>query len=114
MAVVTQAARFCGHVDKSNPDRDRLEEYTVTQGLADVEARIASQKITEDSLKIKEALILVSTDFGNAHSVLTGAGFAELKTFEEFKEECYSFWKPTGKKYKLLNICKFLCTSRRG
>ena len=86
------------------PDRDRLEEYTVTQWLADVEAHITSQKITKDSLKIKEVLMLVSTDFGNAHSVLTGAGFAELKAFEAFKKECYSFWRPTGKEVKLLNI----------
>ena len=57
--VVTQVARFCGHVEKSNPDKDRLEEYDVSKWLGDVEAHIASQKIKDESAKIKEALVLV-------------------------------------------------------
>ena len=40
-AVVTQTARFCGHVDSSNPDRIRLEQYNVYRWLSDVETRIA-------------------------------------------------------------------------
>ena len=87
-AVVTQAARFCGNVDKSNPDKTRLEEYNVHRWLADAENRIASLKVKTEGDKIKEALLLVSTDHGNAHSTVNGAGFLAIKTFKEFKAQC--------------------------
>ena len=107
-AIITQ------HVEKSNPDKDRLEEYTVTQWLADVEGHITLQKITDDAAKIKEALILVNTDHENAHGMLTIADFAELKTFTAFKMEYLSFWRSTGNEDKLLNICNFIFTPREG
>ena len=108
MADEIQAARFCEHVEKSNSDEDKLEVYTVTQWLKDTEACIASQKTTDDGKIIKEALNLMSTNTGDAHSVLTGASFPELKTFEALKRECFSFWKLTGMEDKLVNLCNFM------
>ena len=113
-AVVTQTARFCGHVESSNPDKQRLEQYNVYRWLSDVETRIASLKIQAESDKIKEALLLVSTDFGNAHAALNGAAFQGIKTFKEFKAECVSLWKPAEKADKLANIHKFINTRREG
>ena len=65
-ADVIQAACFCGHIEKSNSSKDKLEAYTVTQWLKDTKACIASQKITDEGKMIKEALNLVSTNTGDA------------------------------------------------
>ena len=62
----------------------------------------------------KKALVLVSLDQVNVRSVLNGAGFGELQTFEEFKKECLSFWRLMGKEDKLLNICNFISTPCEG
>ena len=58
--------------------------------------------------------MLVSTDFGNAHSALNGAAFQGIKTFDEFKSECLSLWKPSERADKLANIHKFINTRREG
>ena len=46
--------------------------------------------------------------------MLNGAGSGELRTFEEFKKECLSFWRLMGKEDKLVNICNFISTPREG
>ena len=58
--------------------------------------------------------MLVSTDFGNAHSALNGAAFQGIRTFNEFKAECLSLWKPSERADKLANIHKFINTRREG
>ena len=101
-AVVTQSARFCGHVERSNPERHRLKDYNVYRLLTYAETRIALLKIQSGNEKIKEALLLVSTD-GSAHSALNGEAFQGIRTFNEFKAERVD---------KLANIHKFINTRR--
>ena len=49
---------------------------------------------------------MVSTDHGNAHSTVNGAGFLAIKTFKDFKAQCQALWKPTGQVDKLANVQK--------
>ena len=111
-AIITQAARFCGNVPESNPDKNILEQYDVNRWLADVEARISSQNITLESAKIKEASVLVSADYGNARTVLNGSVFAEITTFAAFKAECLLLWQPSVKADTLANLHRLMTTPR--
>ena len=49
VAVVTQTARFCGHLESSNPQKRRLEQYNIYRWLADVETRTAPVKIQTEN-----------------------------------------------------------------
>lgn len=37
--TTTQATRFCGRVESSNPDKSRLDSHSVNQWLADADSR---------------------------------------------------------------------------
>lgn len=105
--VVTQNIRFCGHVGRNHPDKQRLENYDVDKWLADTEGRIASFNITSEANKIKQAMLLVSPDVGDAHSTLNCKGFAKIATFDEFKAECRLLWSSPQRSDRLLNLYKF-------
>ena len=106
-AIIAQTARFCGNVSASNPDKARLESYTVNQWLKDVESRITSKKITAESDQIKEALLLVSTEHGDAHGIITDGALASQTTFKEFKEGCLDLWRPAEHQDKYHNVRAF-------
>ena len=102
-AIIKQAARFCGNVPESNPDKAILEHYDVTRWLGDVEARISSQNIKSEAAKIKEASVSVSGDHTNACTFLNWSVFVEITTFAAFKEECLLLWQPSVKADTLAN-----------
>ena len=65
-AIVTTPARFVGTVNSSDPEKKKKEKYDVDQFLADVDSRISNRGITADADKIKEALLLVDPEDGDA------------------------------------------------
>ncbi|XP_066961800.1 putative mediator of RNA polymerase II transcription subunit 24 [Macrobrachium rosenbergii] len=106
-AVITQATRFCGTVDPSNVDKSRLEEYGVNRWIADTESRISAAGITDERKKIDEALLYVSMEHGDAHTVLHSVLFRNITLFNEFKKQCLQFWQPEAQKDPWYNIGTF-------
>ena len=111
-ALVTQTARFCGTVSVSHPDKAALEEYDVSKWLADAETRIAARRITTEAEKIEEARLLVSSDHGNARSLLNGDLFRDVKTFKDFKAECLLIWQGLRRVDAFANLHQFMSTPR--
>ena len=108
-AVITNAARFCGNIATKDHEKRRLEGYTVYQWLTDADSRITSKGITEDHRKIKEALLLVSNEHGDAHNVLKSQMFTKITTYEDFKKHCIALWQPEDYKdvfYNLLQLSR--------
>ena len=103
-AIVTHGARFTGKVDDSDPDKKKREAYSVDQFLADVDSRIQARNLTRDPDKIKEALLLVDPEKGDAHRILTSSSFKEIATYDEFKNSCRVIWKPKAYKDKFYNL----------
>ena len=110
--------RFVGKIkDLSEPYKYQLESYTVRQFLADLDSRISSLKITSDAAKIKEALILVHPEKGDAKEILLSPFFTdEVKTYADFKAKCLSIWEDQEHKNKFVNLQRMLsvkptCTS---
>ena len=104
-AVITNATKFTGNIsDKTDPEKARLESYTVHQFLADLDSRIASQKITDEAAKIKEAQWLIDKDKGDARVILLSPQFAELKTYKAFKAKCIEVFQPKDYKDKFYNL----------
>ncbi|XP_066958299.1 uncharacterized protein [Macrobrachium rosenbergii] len=95
-------------VDDSNPDKSQLESYTVNHWLSDVDSRISSGRTTDERAKINEALILVSSEHGDAHKTLNSMTFSKLNNYAEFKEIYLSLWEPVNKTDSLYNITRFL------
>ncbi|XP_066964577.1 uncharacterized protein [Macrobrachium rosenbergii] len=106
-AVINQATRFCGTVDPSNVDKSRLEEYGVNRWIADTESRISAAGITDERKKIDEALLYVSMEHGDAHTVLHSVLFRNITLFNEFKKQCLQFWQPEAQKDPWYNIGTF-------
>ena len=113
-AILTHAAKFVGHIDPNDPDKHRLEKYNVDHFLADVESRIASRSITNNIDKIKEALVFVHPDKGDAHSIMISAIFKEVKTWDEFKNKCKSIWKAEEHKDKFFNLEQLRTLTKHG
>ncbi|XP_066953153.1 hybrid signal transduction histidine kinase M-like [Macrobrachium rosenbergii] len=105
-AIITQATRFCGVVESSNPDKSRLESYSVNKWLADADSRISAGGITDERAKINEALLLISSESGDAHTTLNSVIFNKITTYTEFKRICLSIWEPVSD--PLYNLNKFL------
>ena len=99
--------KFVGHItDPNDPDKSKLEAYTVHQFIADVEARISAKKLTTDADKIKEAHLLISSDKGDAHSLVLSPAF-EGVTFDAFKELCILSWEREEYKDPFNNLLQF-------
>ncbi|XP_066939789.1 uncharacterized protein [Macrobrachium rosenbergii] len=107
-AIIMQATRFCGKVESSNPDKSRLQSYSVNQWLADADSRISTNRITDERTKINEALLLVSSEKGDAHRTLNSVRFNNITTYAEFKRICLSVWEPVSQSDALYKINKFL------
>lgn len=80
-AIIIQATRFCGRVESSNPDKNRLESYSVNQWLADADSCISTGRITNERAKINEALLLVSSESSDAHKTLNSVRFNKITTY---------------------------------
>ena len=113
-AIVTTTARFVGTVSPSDPDKKKKEKYDVEAFLADVDSRIAVRNLTKDEDKIKEALILVDPDKGDAHSLMTSSTFTEIKRYEDFKIRCRKIWKPKAFKDKFYNLQQLRTLKKKG
>ena len=97
--------KFVGRIeDPNDPDKDRLESFTVDKFLNEVDARITSKKLTQDADKIKEAHLLVSTEKGDANFVIFSSMFSKLTTYAQFKEKCKSIWQPGDHKDQFYNL----------
>ena len=113
-AIVTSAARFVGKESSTDPEKKKREYYDVERYLADVDSRIAARKLVEDADKIKEALLLVDSEHGDAHRLMTQSIFTKLKTYDEFKLQCRQIWKPKAFKDKLYNLQQLRTIKRKG
>ena len=113
-AIVTTPARFVGTVNSSDPEKKKKEKYDVDQFLADVDSRIANRGITADANKIKEALLLVDPEDGDAHSLLTSSIFSEITSYADFKEKCKKVWKPKAFKDKFYNLQELRTFKKKG
>ena len=113
-AVITSSAKFVGTVDESDPDKKRREAYTVDQFLADVDSRIQSRQITTDKAKIKEALLLVDPDKGDAHGLMILSAFSSIDKYDDFKAMCKLIWKPKVFKDKFFNLQQLRTMKKKG
>ena len=96
--------KFVGKIaDPNDPDKHRLESFTVDLFLNEVDARIASKKLTDDTDKIKEAHLLVSADKGDANAIIFSSLFRKLD-YAQFKEKCKSIWQPGDHKDQFYNL----------
>ena len=102
-AVLTHTAKFAGNVDDDDPDKHRIERYDVNHFLADVDSRIASRGIKEEADKIKEALVFVHPDKGDAHTIIISSMFKAVTTWADFKSKCRSIWQTQEHKDKFYN-----------
>ena len=112
-AALTHTAKFAGNVDNDDPDKHKIENYSVEHFLADVESRIASRGIEEETDKIKEALVFVHPDKGDAHTTLISSIFKNVTTWTEFKNKCRTIWQTQDHKDKFFNLQQ-LRTLQRG
>ena len=113
-AIVTTTSRFVGSVNSSDPDKKQRERYDVDQFLADVDSRIHTRGITNDAGKIKEALLFVDPDVGDAHKLMTSSTFKNLTTYDAFKACCRKIWKPKAYKDKFYNLQQLRNMKKRG
>ena len=99
--------KFVGSIrDRNDPDKAILEAYDVHQFLSDVDARIASRKVTQDADKIKEALLFISSDKGDAKTLVLSPEFAN-RTYAEFKELCILNWQKEEERDPYHNLIKY-------
>ena len=113
--VIVDNTRFVGHIaDPNDPDKDRLESYTVYQFLADLDSRIQSKDIKTDLAKIKEAKLLVDKEKGDAKEVLLSPIFAEITTYDRFKTKCKEIWQPKEFKDKYYNLTQLRTLAEKG
>ena len=113
-AIVTTTSRFVGSVNSSDPDKKQRERYDVDQFLADVDSRIHTRGITNDAGKIKEALLFVDPDVGDAHKLMTSSTFKNLTTYDAFKACCRKIWKPKAYKDKFYNLQQLRNMKKKG
>ena len=113
-AVVTNAARFVGTVSSTEVDKKRKEKYDVEQYLADVDSRITANRITVEADKIKEALLLVDPEVGDAHALMTSTLFTQISTYEDFKIKCRKIWKPKAYRDKFYNLSQLRTLKKKG
>ena len=113
-AVITSSTKFVGTVADDDPDKKRREAYTVDQFLADVDSRIQTRKITDDKAKIKEALLLVDPDKGDAHGLMISSAFSSFDKYEDFKDMCKLIWKPKIFKDKFFNLQQLRTLKKKG
>ena len=113
-AVITPTTKFVGTVDENDPDKRKREAYTVDQYLADVDSRILARKITDPKEKIKEALLLVDPDKGDAHGLMTSSTFNAIRSYEELQRKCRLIWKPKAYKDKFYNLQQLRSPKKRG
>ena len=94
MATPLPIPRFVGRiVDENDPEKARLESYTVQRFIEDVDCRIVSKNITEEIDKIKEAYLLVHPEKGNAKDILLTPPFTTYTTWAEYKLMCTYIWQ---------------------
>ena len=103
-AVIQRVAKFCGKVDKSNPDKERLESYTVDQWIRDVESLHTNKRVTGEKEKIQEALLLVNNEHGDAHQIITTGMLSRIDTFKDFKEKSLILWRQKAQTDAFFNL----------
>ena len=113
-AILTHTAKFAGNLDQDDPDKQRIERYDVNHFLADVESHFVSRGITGDSERIKEALMFVHPDKGDAHTILISSIFRDITTWKDFKAKCQNIWKRQSHKDKFLNLQELRTLKRVG
>ena len=107
MALAAPLNRFVGTIkDKNDPDKAILEAYNVHRFISDVEARIANKRLTSESDKIKEAHLLISSEKGDAKTLVLSPAF-ECSTFDRFKELCILNWQREEDRDPYHNLVKF-------
>ena len=101
-------ARFTGYVPEGVPNRIQLMSYDVNRWLCDAETRCHVKGITDDVLKIKEAKLAVSAEFGDAAVVLNTGRMNELTVYSEFKSKCLKFWRCASERDRYHALSDFL------
>ena len=101
-------ARFTGYVPEGVPNRLQLMSYDVNRWLCDAETRCTVKGITDDVLKIKEAKLAVSSDFGDASVVLNTGRMNEIVSYAEFKSKCLKFWRCASERDRYHALSDFL------
>ena len=101
-------ARFTGYVPEGVQKRDQLMSYDVNRWLCDAETRAQVKGITDDVLKIKEAKMAVSPDYGDASLVVNTGRMNEIQDYNEFKLKCLKFWRPASERDRYHALGEFL------
>ena len=114
LPVLAHSAKFAGTVDISDPDKDRLERYNVNHFIADVESRLTSRKIQDEAAKIKEALVFVHPDKGDAHTIIISSMFTDVTTWDQFKQKCRSIWLKQDHKDRFFNLTQLRTIKKEG
>ena len=106
-----QVAKFTGFVPVGVQNRDQLMAYDVNRWLCDVETHCQVKGITDDVLKIKEAKLAVSSDYGDASVVLNTGRMNEITDYGEFKAKCQKFWRSASERDRYHALSDFLSVS---
>ena len=101
-------SKFCGYVPENIPNRDTLMAYDVNRWLCDSETRSLVKGITDDSLRITEAKLAVSSEHGDASRVLNTGRMNTIRDYKLFKEKCLRFWRPISERDRFLTLSQFL------
>ena len=101
-------SKFCGYVDESVSNRNQLMSYSVNRWLTDADTRIHVKGIKDDELKINEAKLSVSSEFGDACRVLNTGRMLAIRDYAVFKEKCLKFWRPASESDRFLALTQFL------
>ena len=82
--------------------------YDVNRWLCDAETRSVVKGVTDDALKIHEAKLSVSAEYGDACRVLNTGRMNTIRDYQVFKDKCLKFWRPASERDRFLALSQFL------
>ena len=100
-------AKFCGNVH-GRADAQKWMAYDVYRWLKDSECRITSKKLTTDADKIRETILGVHPDIGDAAEVCASDLFSSETVYDAWKTLVTRYWLPVRSSDAYMAVAQLL------